>query len=91
MSEWDGAGTWTPFPEAHLPSPQGMLLDDGPSGAENVAVVYDRGQIPPQITVKEVSSHVHQVLADGIAVAVIARATGPAPSADDVMLVERVI
>lgn len=91
MSNWDGTAASTTFPAAQTPCPHGMVLNESPNGAENVAVVYDRGQIPPEITVKEVSSRVHQVLADGIAVAVIARATGPAPSAKDVMLVERVI
>ena len=56
---------------------------------DQVAVVYDKGQTPPEITIMQVSGFVHTVLADGIAVAVVACTSGPAPSAENVLLVER--
>ena len=56
---------------------------------DQIAVVYDKGQTPPRITVKQVSGSVHTVLADGIAVAVVASASRPTLNPDDVLLVER--
>ena len=56
---------------------------------DKVAVVYDKGDPPPHITVQEISGTVSSVHADGVAVAVVARATGPDLLAEDVLLVER--
>jgi len=67
----------------------GALVPDGQGDTDHIAVVYDKGEVPPEITIKQISGSVHSVLADGIAVAVIARASGTAPSPEDVLLVER--
>jgi hypothetical protein len=45
--------------------------------------------MPPRITVKQVSGSVHTVLADGIAVVVVASASRPTLNPDDVLLIER--
>jgi hypothetical protein len=76
------------MPRAQEPGPQGALVPDEQQEQDQIAVVYDRGN-PPKITIRQVSGTVHTVLADGVAVAVIASASGPAPTAADVLLVER--
>ncbi|UWR23756.1 hypothetical protein [Sulfitobacter sp. S190] len=69
---------------------QGALVPDGrEDDKDHIAVVYDKGDTPPLITIEEVSGTVHTVLANGVAVAVVADAAGRAPSAADVLLVER--
>ncbi len=70
---------------------QGALVPDSQHEYDHIAVVYDKGDTPPEITIKQISGMVHQVLADGIAVAIIAQAEGRAPTAADVLLVERYI
>lgn len=69
--------------------PQGALIPDVDEDHDHIAVVYNAGEAPPEITIKQVSGMVHTVLANGIAVAIIAKATGKAPSPSDVLLVER--
>ncbi|MEH6673190.1 MULTISPECIES: hypothetical protein [unclassified Sulfitobacter] len=64
-------------------------MHDTQQKCDQIAVVYDKGQMPPRITVKQVSGSVHTVLADGIAVAVVASASRPTLNPDDVLLVER--
>ncbi|QUJ77852.1 hypothetical protein KDD17_07935 [Sulfitobacter albidus] len=56
---------------------------------DHIAVVYDEGDTPPEITIRQVSGTVHTVLADGIAVAVVANTSGRVPSPSDVLLVAR--
>lgn len=68
---------------------EGALVPDISQMRDQVAVVYNKGETPPEITISDVSGSVQTVLADGIAVAVIATADGPALSAEDVLLVER--
>ena len=70
--------------------PRGALVPDGRLEDDRIAVVYDRGQ-KPRITVEAICATVHKVLADGIAVAVVARASGQAPREDDVLLIERFV
>ncbi len=67
----------------------GALIPAAKQENDHIAVVYDKGETPPKITIQEVSGTVHTVLANGVAIAVVARATGPAPSVNDVLLVER--
>ncbi|MEQ6248277.1 hypothetical protein ABMC89_05255 [Sulfitobacter sp. HNIBRBA3233] len=69
--------------------PKGALIPDRNKEHDHIAVVYDQGDTPPEITIKQISGTVHTVLADGIAVAVIADTTGKAPNVADVLLVER--
>lgn len=71
--------------------PHGALVPDGDEDVDHVAVVYDQGETPPEITIQAVSGSVHAVCANGVAVAVIASAHRPAPRADDVLLVERAL
>lgn len=68
--------------------PQGLLVPDVTFKRDQVAVVYNRGDAPPEITIKSISDDVHTVMANGVAIAVIAQAAGPMISADDVLLVE---
>jgi hypothetical protein len=73
------------------PAPQGVLVPDNAFKHDQVAVVYNKGDTPPKITVKSISGDVQTVLANGIAVAVVARASGPMISPEDVLLVERYV
>jgi hypothetical protein len=88
---WETATAVYPMNNAKAPFPQGVLVPDEAANCDQIAVVFDKGQTPPEITIKQISGSVHTVLADGIAVAVVARAAGPAPSAEDVLLVERYV
>lgn len=71
--------------------PQCALVPDSAENTDHIAVVYDKGDTPPKITIHEVSGSVHTVCANGVAVAVVASANGPAPRVDDVLLVERAL
>ena len=86
---WSQAKSLMPQKAACERGPTGALVPDEKGETDHIAVVYDEGEMPPEITIKQVSGSVHTVLANGIAVAVVARATGKAPSASDVLLVER--
>jgi hypothetical protein len=86
---WDRATGLMSGAGKNAPAPHGALVPDTLHDCDQIAVVYDKGQAPPEITIARVSGSVHTVLADGVAVAVVARASGPAPSVDDVILVER--
>ena len=88
---WDRAASLLPTAARAEPGPQGALVPDSLRDSDQIAVVYDKGQTPPEITIRQVSGSVHTVLADGVAVAVVASANGPAPRKDDVLLVERTI
>ncbi len=74
-----------------LIGPQCALVPDSAEDNDHIAIVYDKGDTPPEITIHEVSGSVHTVCANGIAVAVVASANGPAPRVDDVLLVERAL
>jgi hypothetical protein len=69
--------------------PQGAIVPSVEGDDDHIAVVYDKGETPPEITIQQVSGSVHTVLANGVAVAVVARATGIPPSPSDILLVER--
>ncbi|KIN72923.1 hypothetical protein [Sulfitobacter guttiformis] len=87
--QWSQAKSLMP-PQAQCErGPQGALVPDSDEEMDHIAVVYDKGETPPKITIKQVSGSVHQVFADGIAVAIVARASGDAPNPSDVLLVER--
>lgn len=89
--QWQRAASLLPPNAPQDPGLQGALVPDDLRDNDRIAVVYDRGRAPPRITIRAVSGTVHAVLADGIAIAVVAKAQGPAPCEDDVLLVERVI
>ncbi|MEQ6203736.1 hypothetical protein ABMC88_11835 [Sulfitobacter sp. HNIBRBA2951] len=87
--KWSEAKSLLPKQAQCERGPTGALVPDSSGKTDHIAVVYDEGDTPPEITIKKVSGSVHTVLADGVAVAVVARATGRAPSVSDVLLVER--
>lgn len=86
---WENAASLMSVGAVSEHAPQGALVPDTLHDCDQIAVVYDKGQTPPEITIRQVSGYVHTVLADGVAVAVVARTSGPAPAAEDVLLVER--
>jgi len=87
--QWSEAKSLMPAQAKDETGITGALVPDSQGETDHIAVVYDKGEVPPEITIKQISGSVHSVLADGIAVAVIARASGTAPSPEDVLLVER--
>ncbi|AXI46151.1 hypothetical protein C1J03_09035 [Sulfitobacter sp. SK012] len=87
--EWSNAKGLIPATAPNQKGLQGALVPDSNHNCDHVAVVYDRGDTPPEITIKETSGMVHTVLANGVAIAVIARSTGAALNPADVLLVER--
>lgn len=86
-----GLARQMPIAAGSVPGPEGALLHDDDAEQDRVAVVYDHGETPPCITVTDAGSGVQTVLANGVAVAVVARAEGPKITADDVLLVERFV
>jgi len=89
MTEWMGAKGLMPNHTAHDGALECALVPDTGQDNDHIAVVYNKGECPPEITIEQVSGTVHKVCANGIAVAVVASAAGPAPKIDDVLLVER--
>ena len=87
--QWSQAKSLMPVQAQCERGLQGALAPDSRGETDHIAVVYDKGNTPPEITIKQVSGSAHQVLADGIAVAIVARASGDAPNPSDVLLVER--
>ena len=96
-----GIGSQTPcwaeaagMPALHVrdaTAPMGASVPDREEPYDHVAVIYPKGQTPPLITVENLSTSVQKVMANGVAIAVVARPEGPAIAPDDVLLVERVI
>lgn len=87
--DWSQAKGLMPIVNDNDTSPQGAIVPDQNQNWDHIAVVYSKGNTPPEITVQEVSGSVHTVFADGQPVAVVARSGGSAPVASDVLLVER--
>lgn len=87
---WDQAAGLPPY-HTSSDSPLGALVPDAVQECDQVAVIYDPAQGAPKITVQTAAACVQTVLADGIAVAVIASASAPALSPEDVLLVARAI
>ncbi len=84
------------FDATHLPvhatpieAPEGAFMPHVEDDGDHVVVIYPHGNRPPEITVQNTSLDVQTVLADGIAVAIVARTNGPSLSPADVVLVER--
>ena len=72
-------------------NPEGVVIADDEADAGQIAVIYNRGDAPPEITITDTAGIVQTVLADGVAVAVVARADGPRLTRDDVLLIERFV
>ncbi len=69
--------------------PQGALISARNENEERIAVVYEHGDTPPEITITQTAGNIQTILANGIAVAIVACAAGPSLSVKDVVLVER--
>ncbi|MBW4707995.1 hypothetical protein KX928_09365 [Roseobacter sp. YSTF-M11] len=80
-----------PLPADWSTGPEGALIPDDGTAEDKIAVVYDKGEAPPTITITDVSGSVQTVHANGIAVAIVACADGPRLTVDDVLLVERFV
>lgn len=87
----DGLTQQMPLVFATSNDPQGALISTESLGEDKIAVVYPQGLQPPRITIEQTAGHVQTVLADGVAVAIVARAHGPGLSAEDVVLIERYV
>ncbi|MEM6941397.1 MAG: hypothetical protein AAF943_07400 [Pseudomonadota bacterium] len=86
-AQWEAATGLAPITLDNGQTPQGMLLAEPGEKRDRIAVVYDHAEKPPEITVQDISNTVRTVLANGVAVAIVACATGPALTPDDVLLV----
>lgn len=80
-----------PFLKDAVHGPEGALIAGEAEDNGKIAVVYNRGENPPEITIKQTAGQVQTVLADGVAVAIVACADGPSLTRDDVLLVERFV
>ncbi|HDZ82811.1 MAG TPA: hypothetical protein ENH56_16470 [Roseobacter sp.] len=87
--EWETATSLTSKDAREQIAPMGSLVHDSRHNCDQVAVVYNKGQTPPHITVTQISRSVHTIHADGVAVAIIAGASRPTLDPADVLLVER--
>lgn len=87
--EWNEARGLMPATAPCEDGPQGALVPDHQHDCDHIAVVYNKGETPPEITIRQVSGSVHTVLANGVAVAVVASSRNAAPEVSDVILVER--
>ena len=67
------------------------MIQDEQADEDRIAVVYDSGETPPEITITETAGSIQTICANGIAVAIIACAVGPRLTVDDILLVERYI
>jgi hypothetical protein len=89
--QWDNATSLKSVEALKQNCPQGSFVRDNHQNCDQIAVIYNKGQTPPHITVKKVSSSVQTVWADGVAVAVVACTSRPTLRPDDVLLIERSI
>ncbi|WP_282061969.1 hypothetical protein [Roseobacter litoralis] len=72
------------------PGPEGAVIETG-RGADHgrIAVYYDHVDKPPEITISRSTWPVQTVLADGVAVAIVAGANEPELHKEDVVLIAR--
>jgi hypothetical protein len=87
----NGLARGMPFLQGALHRPEGALVAGEAEEDGRIAVVYNHGDTPPEITIAETAGRVQTVMADGVAVAIVARADGPGLTTDDVLLVERFV
>lgn len=71
--------------------PEGAIVPDGRKEEDRIAVIYDSRETPPEITIHCSERQVQTVMANGVAVAIVACADGPLLTVDDILLVERVV
>lgn len=89
--ERDGNATDMALFKAGGSIPEGALITGDTAEEGKIAVIYNRGDTPPEITITGNAGAVQTILANGMAVAVVARADGPQLTSEDVMLVERFV
>ena len=85
----DSLARLMPLAKTTSPGPEGAVLADDQSDSSKIAVVYNHGDTPPEITITDSGGKVLTVHANGAPVAVVAKATGPGLTPADVVLVER--
>lgn len=78
------------FP-ARSETPQAAVMGGNTPEEGRIAVIYNRGERPPEITVTQQAAQVQTVHANGVAVAIVAKAEGAEITARDILLVERVV
>jgi len=88
-SDWHSAKGLLPNARQIEKGLHGALIPGAKQNSDHIAVVYDKGDTPPEITIEKVSGSVHTVRANGVPIAIVASANGPAPNVNDVLLVER--
>lgn len=71
--------------------PEGAIIPDAIEEEDRIAVIYDSRDAPPVITIKATAGQVQIVMANDVAVAIVACADGPRLTVDDILLVERVV
>lgn len=71
--------------------PEGVIIPDAIDDEDLIAVIYDSRDAPPEITISATAGHVQIVMANGVAVAIVACADGPRLRVDDILLVERIV
>ena len=71
--------------------PEGVIIPNAIEEEGTIAVVYDSRDVPPEITITVTEERIQTVLADGVAVAIVACSDGPYLKADDILLIERVV
>ena len=70
---------------------EGALIAADTSNDGKIAVLYNRGETPPQITITQDAGQIQTVHANGVAVAIVAQAQGCGITPEDVLLVERFV
>ena len=86
-----GLARHMPLSLAWSTGPEGALIPADVEDEDMIAVVYNSGDTPPEITIAETAERVQTVLANGVAVAIVACAEGPRLTVDDILLVERYV
>ena len=70
-------------------APEGAVIATKQAQCGQIAVYYNHADRPPEITISRTAWPVQTVLADGVAVAVVAGAKEPVLHKEDVMLIAR--
>lgn len=86
-----GLARHMPLTSSWSNGPEGALIQDEQADEDRIAVVYDSGETPPEITITETAGSIQTICANGVAVAIIACADGPRLTVDDILLVERYV
>jgi hypothetical protein len=86
-----GQARYMPVSAHRAQEPEGAILPDVEEEEDRIAVVYARGETPPEITISRISGTLQMVLADGVAVAIVASQDASRLRPQDVLLVERFV